>query len=59
MTIKNIHGEPVPLIGGITSRNLFRSLFPRPSVDRGGVPNTLWLITSIVSLLAGIWICLL
>lgn len=58
MTIKNIHGEPVPLIGGITSRNLFRSLFPS-RIDRGGTPNALWFVTSVALLFAGIWICFL
>lgn len=55
--IRNIYGEKVPIIGGITSRNLFCDMWERP-VDRGGVPNALWLVTSIALIVAGVWVML-
>jgi hypothetical protein len=54
-TIRNIHGEPVPITGGITSRELFRDLLSR-RVERGGVPNVLWLLTSLALIAAGVWV---
>ena len=51
--IHNVLGEPVPLIGGITSRNLFQGMF-NDNVDRGGIPNRLWLVTSIALLVSGL-----
>lgn len=55
--IRNIHGEPVPITGGITTRELFRDLLSR-KVDRGGLPNALWLVTSLALVAAGVWVVL-
>lgn len=55
--IRNIYGERVPIIGGILSRNLFRDMWERP-IDRGGVPNTLWLVLSITLIAMGVWVML-
>lgn len=58
MTIRNVHGEPVPLIGGITSRNLFRDLFAREELRRVErdryTPTRLWLAASIALVVVGI-----
>lgn len=53
--LRNIYGERVPIIGGITSRNLFRDMWECP-VDRGGLPNALWLITSLSLIVFGLWV---
>ena len=56
--IRNIHGEPVPTIGGITSRDLFRPLFGEGHDNtwkaRQVLPNTLWLATSIALIALGV-----
>lgn len=56
--ILNAYGEPVPRIGGVTSRNLFREMW-RPRVDRGGVPNLLWLGSSIALVVGGVLVMFL
>lgn len=57
--IRNIHGEPVPTIGGITSRDLFRPLFGEGHDNawraRQKLPNALWLATSLALIALGIW----
>lgn len=54
VSIRNRNGDPVPLIGGITSRNLFSGMLSRPA-NHGGIPNTLWLVTSLALIAAGLW----
>lgn len=48
---------PFTPLGGQISRDLFQDLLSDP-VDRGGVPNTLWLVTSLGLIVAGILVML-
>lgn len=50
--------HPSAVLGGETSRLLFEGLFPNRN-DGGGVPNTLWLITSFGLVAAGLAVLLL